>query len=198
MNEQKNISGIILAGGKSSRMGTDKGFVLFNQKPFIQHIIDCLQPLVNEIIIVADNPEYDVFGVKRVADKIKNSGPLAGVYTGLHHIKNNEALVLSCDVPLVNKSLLKILIDEEKENYEVVQLESEGKNMPLIAWYQKKCESHFLKCLEKGERRMNRAIHQLKIKTVTVDASFEKFTKNINTPEDLKTIKEETPIFKGN
>ena len=71
MSNKNNITGIILAGGKSSRMGSDKGFVIYNDKPFIQHIIDTLQPLVDEIIIVSNNPDYDVFKLKRVNDIIE-------------------------------------------------------------------------------------------------------------------------------
>ena len=83
MKNKKNITGIILAGGKSSRMGTDKGFVMYKNKAFIQHIIEAIHPLVDEIIIVSNNPDYDVFKLKRVNDIIENAGPLAGVYTGL-------------------------------------------------------------------------------------------------------------------
>jgi len=186
INPSKNRSGIILAGGKSSRMGTDKGFILLNNKPFIQHIIDCLQPLVDEIIIISNNAAYDVFGKKRVADKIINSGPLAGVYTGLFYSKTQNNIVLSCDVPFVNQQLLSVLLQEEKKKYDIVQLQSEGKNMPLIALYQKKCAPHFLKLLNSGEKRMNTAINQLNTKTITINATLEKFAKNINTPEDLK------------
>lgn len=65
MVDKKNITGIILAGGKSSRMGTDKGFLLLNNKPFVQYSIDALKPFVSEIMIVSDNPDYDIFGLKR-------------------------------------------------------------------------------------------------------------------------------------
>ena len=73
MIDKKNITGIILSGGKSTRMGTDKGFLLLNKKPFTQYSIDALQPLVSEILIVSDNPDYDVFGLKRIKDITKNN-----------------------------------------------------------------------------------------------------------------------------
>ncbi|MDB4121430.1 NTP transferase domain-containing protein [bacterium] len=68
MIDRKDITGIILAGGKSSRMKTDKGFLLLNNKPFVQYSIDALKPFVSEIIIVTDDSKYDTLGLKRVND----------------------------------------------------------------------------------------------------------------------------------
>ena len=135
MSNKNNITGIILAGGKSSRMGSDKGFVIYNDKPFIQHIIDALQPLVDEIIIVSNNPDYDAFKLKRVNDIIENAGPIAGLYSGLHHSNTVMNLVLSCDIPLINKDVLEQLISQKSEEIDVIQIESQGKTMPLIALY---------------------------------------------------------------
>ena len=83
MITNNNITGIILAGGKSSRMGTDKAFLKWNNKLFIESIIDALDPLVSEIIIVSNDEKYDSFKTKRIKDVIENAGPLAGIYSGL-------------------------------------------------------------------------------------------------------------------
>jgi len=191
MAYKNNITGIILAGGKSTRMGTDKGFVKFNNKTFIQHIIDTLQPLVNEIIIVSNNPNYDVFKLKRVDDIIENSGPIAGLYTGLHHSNTEYNLVLSCDTPLINQEIFKQLISHTNKDIEVIQIESEGKTMPLIALYHKKCENTCLKLLKSGERRLRFLIKQLKSKTIVLDATLGKYTANINSQSDLKNLNNE-------
>ena len=188
MNKERNITGIILAGGKSSRMGTDKGFVIYKNKAFIQHIIEAINPLVDDIIIVSNNPDYDVFRLNRINDLIENAGPLAGVYTGLHFTTTENNLVVSCDVPLINSETLSLLIDEIDEESDVVQLESQGKTMPLIATYKKQCATTFYSLLNEGERRLRVALNQLKVKTIPLDKDHEKFTKNINTPNNLKEI----------
>jgi len=199
MKTKNHITGIILAGGKSSRMGTDKGFVLYKNKPFVQHIIEAIKPLVDEIIIVSNHPEYDIFvlrlrsengffKMKRVDDLIENAGPLAGVYTGLHESETENNLVISCDVPLINSETLRLLIDGVDDNNEVVQLESQGKSMPLIAMYKKQSASVFYTLLNKGERRLGVAINHLKVKTITLDKNQEIFTTNINTPIDLSEV----------
>jgi molybdenum cofactor guanylyltransferase len=188
MNDKKHITGIILAGGKSSRIGSDKGFLLLNSKPFIQHIIEAMLPLVNEIIIVSNNTDYDVFKLKRVNDLIENSGPLAGLYTGLNYSNTKNNLVLSCDVPLINTETLRNLTELKEENTDIIQLQSKGKTMPLIAMYKKHCESNFSELLQQGERRLRFAVNQCKVKTIVLSTALENFTTNINTLNDLNEI----------
>lgn len=191
MIDKKNITGIILSGGKSRRMGTDKGFLSFNGKLFTQASIDALKPLVSEIIIVSNNADYDVFGLKRIEDIIENSGPLAGIYSGLNHSKTEYIIALSCDIPLISSGILKKLIEVIDEVSEVIQIESNGKSMPLIALYKKSCKDVFYKLLQKGERRLQFAVNQCRVKNITLDTESAILTMNINTPEELKVIKNE-------
>ena len=188
MKEYKNITGIILAGGKSTRMGTDKGFVSFKNKTFIEHIITAIQPLVDEVIIISNQEDYDQFGLKRYDDLIKNAGPLAGIYTGLHYSKTENNLVISCDVPLINTEVLQKLIEQTNDTSEVVQLQSNGKNMPLIASYKKKCETIFLEELKLDQRKVQEALKKCKVQTVQIDSVLEKHTTNINTKKDLEFL----------
>ncbi|MGA1226004.1 MAG: molybdenum cofactor guanylyltransferase [Tamlana sp.] len=186
----ENITGIILAGGKSSRMGTDKGFLTLKGKPFIQHSIDALKPFTSDIIIVSNNSDYDVFGLKRIEDIIENEGPLAGIYSGLKHTKTDYNLILSCDIPLINSNILQKLIDAINDDSEVIQIESNGKTMPLIALYKKQCEQTFLEFLNKNERRLQLAISKCRMKNVVLNDEDTFFTKNINTPEQLKQVED--------
>lgn len=188
MKENKNITGIILAGGKSSRMGTDKGFVFYNNKTFIEHIITAIQPLVDEIIIISNHENYDQLGLKRYDDLIKNAGPLAGIYTGLHHSKTENNLVVSCDVPLINTEVLSKLIEKINDSSEIIQLQSNGKNMPLIAIYRKSCEAIFLEELKLDQRKVQEALKKCKVQTVVIDSVLEKHTTNINTKKDLELL----------
>ncbi|WP_158849357.1 molybdenum cofactor guanylyltransferase [Algibacter sp. L1A34] len=189
MIDKKNISGIILAGGKSSRMGTDKGFLMLNDKSFIQHSIDALKPLVSKIIIVSNNTDYDVFGLKRIDDIIENTGPLAGIYSGLKASKTEYNLVLSCDIPLINANILNRLILGIDKTSEVIQIESKGQKMPLIALYNKSCETTFINLLNKGERKLQFAINQCKVKSVSIEDNENQFTTNVNTKDELKQLK---------
>ena len=190
MIEQKDITGIILAGGKSTRMGSDKGFLKLNGVSFMEYSITAMKPLVSEIIIVSNNPDYDIFNLKRVEDVIKEPGPLAGIYTGLKTSKTEFNLVLSCDVPLITKEILEMLIEAQDRQSDIIQIVSQGKSMPLIALYKKCCETQFYKLLKNNERRLQVAVNQCKVKNITLSSQTELFTKNINTPEDLKIIED--------
>jgi len=188
MIDKKNITGIILAGGKSSRMGTDKGFLMLNDKLFIQHSIDALKPLVSEILIVSNDKAYDVFNLKRIEDYIENAGPLAGIYSGLKTTKTMYNLVLSCDIPLIKTRVLNQLILGVEDTSEVIQIESNGRTMPLIALYKKSCTSNFKQLLDQGERKLQVAVNQCKIKTITLEDHEAKFTTNVNTKNELKQL----------
>ena len=188
MKKSRNITAIILAGGKSSRMGTDKGFVSYKNKPFVQRIIEVIRPLVNEIIIISNNPNYDIFGIKRFNDLVENAGPLAGIQTGLYESETENNLVISCDVPLISSEVIEKLIEQISEDVDIIQLQSKGREMPLIAIYKKQCEHIILKELNRGERRVREVLKQCSVKTIILEKELEIFTTNINTPTDLKNV----------
>lgn len=190
MIEKKNITGIILAGGKSSRMGTDKGLLKLNKKPFVQHSIDALKPLVSEILIVSDNSDYDEFGYKRVEDIIKSAGPVSGIYSGLEASKTKYNLMLSCDIPMINTEVLQKLIDATDDTSDIIQAESNGKTMPLIALYKKHIKDTFKNFLEQDERRLRVVIKACNYKNVVLDEAYQSTTLNVNTKEELKQIED--------
>lgn len=188
MIEKKNITGIILAGGKSSRMGTDKGFLRLNNKPFVQYSIEALQPLVSEILIVSDNPKYDTFGLKRITDITKDAGPVAGIYSGLEASKTEVNLILSCDIPLITSEVLQKLIEAVDDASDIIQAESNGKTMPLIALYKRSVKDRFKSFLKQDERRLRIAIKGCIYKNVVLDEAFQNATLNVNTKEEFKHI----------
>ncbi|MGC1205970.1 MAG: molybdenum cofactor guanylyltransferase [Flavobacteriaceae bacterium] len=189
MIQKKNITGIILAGGKSSRMATDKGFLLLNGKPFVQYSIDALKPLVSEIMIVSDNQDYDIFGLKRINDITKNAGPVAGIYSGLEASSNEYNLILSCDIPLISSEILQQLIDNIDNESQIIQVESQGKSMPLIALYKKELASTFDTFLKNEERRLRIVIKSCKSKNIILEKEHEFSTMNVNTQNELKALK---------
>ncbi len=188
MTHKKNITGIILAGGKSSRMGTDKGFLELNNKPFARYSIEALQPLVSKILIVSDDAKYDTFGLKRITDCTKNAGPVAGIYSGLEASKTEWNLILSCDIPLITSHVLQKLIIAVDDASDIIQAESNGKTMPLIALYKRSVKTKFLELLQNDERRLRIVVNQCSFKNVALDKVNIDATMNINTKEDFKHI----------
>ncbi|WP_346883395.1 molybdenum cofactor guanylyltransferase [uncultured Algibacter sp.] len=190
MKNKNNITGIILAGGKSSRMGTDKGFLILNNKPFIQYSIDALKPLVDDILIVSDNSDYDIFGLKRVNDITKDAGPVSGIHSGLKASKTELNMVLSCDIPLINSKILQKLIDNIDTVSQIIQVESHGKSMPLIAIYRKGVINTFNAFLKNDERRLRIAIKSCLSKNIQLEKEHEICTMNVNTINELKAAKD--------
>jgi len=187
--DKKNITGIILAGGKSTRMGRDKGFMLWKDKPFVQHSIDALSPLVNDIIIVSDRTEYDIFGFKRIPDNIVEAGPLSGLYSGLMESNTELNLILSCDVPLISSTVLEKVVAAYDTGVAAVVCAADDRIMPLVALYHKNCYQVCKSLLDYGERRMMRLLDKLpSTRFVLLEENEAKNVININSPEDLNKI----------
>ena len=182
------LNAFILAGGKSSRMGVDKGLVHLAGKPMIQYIIDTLESLKLPIQIISNNAEYKSFGYPVFKDLISDKGPIGGIYTALSVSDSEINLILSCDTPFVNTDLIKSLI-EESENQSVTISEFEGWQHPLIGLYSKSGIKTFQSQIEKNELKLSKANDLLNVKVVPMD-NFSGITahafENINTIEELK------------
>ena len=131
-NDENIKSCIILCGGKSSRMGRDKGSMIIQDKPMIKHILSTLNHQINEVIIVLNEQEridkYSEFidshdyayTITFVEDKIKNKGPLPGIMTGLSYISGDYALILPCDSPYVTEKYINTIFREIDEDYQAI------------------------------------------------------------------------------
>lgn len=182
-----NVGAIILAGGKSSRMGTDKGLLSLNGKPMIALVMDTLKPITDDIIIISNNVAYEVFGVPVYEDLIKDAGPLAGIYTGLKHSKYAKNIVVSCDVPFVSEKLLHYLINSCKD-YDVTIPIKNNRTHQVIGIYDKKCVSIFKNELYNNQLKMKVALEKINLNIVDANQFDEKEFTNINTSVELKNI----------
>jgi len=191
MIEKENITGIILSGGKSSRMGSDKAMLKLNGLTFIECIINAMKPIVSKIMIVSDFDNHNYFGCQKVEDSLKDAGPLSGLYSGLKNSTTQFNLVLSCDIPLIKIEVLRKLVESDYQNFDVTQIQSDKKSMPLIAIYKKDCMTKCLELLEQNERRLRVAVAQFKTKSIDIDSSLNQYVKNVNTKEDLIALNHE-------
>lgn len=185
-----SITAILLAGGKSQRMGTDKGLLELNGKTFIQHICDALQPIVGDsILIISANKAYDALGFSRVEDIIENKGPVGGLFTGLQASKTRLNLVLSVDVPLVSTELLEWLVKNHDDRFWVTQTKFAEKTSPLIAVYDRQMGNVFEEHLTVDQLKLRKVIEQVKHQTVVVPEKWSQQLQNINTQEEYQKIK---------
>ncbi len=166
-------------------MGEDKGLMLFDDKPMIQHVIDVVTPIVNEVIIIANDNKYNAFGHPVYEDIYKDKGPLAGIYTGLFYSNSEMNIVLSCDVPYVNSELISFLMDQNK-NYEITIPKKNGNTHQLIGVFSKSCTEEFKKSLENNELKVLTAFEKLNLNVVDADQFDKKLFNNVNTKDDIE------------
>ncbi len=181
-----SITGIVLAGGKSSRMGTDKGIIDLNGKRIVQHVLDALAPVVDKILIIANNNHYNNFGYPVYRDIIKDSGPLGGIYTGLVNSNTEKNIVLSCDIPFITTQMINYIVAQSGE-YEITIPMHDGKQEPLCGTYSKKCASRFKKLLENKIWKMHEVLTLFATQQLGISSTngVEQNFVNINTPQDL-------------
>ncbi|MBI2272058.1 MAG: molybdenum cofactor guanylyltransferase [Bacteroidetes bacterium] len=190
---KKDITGIILAGGKSSRMGSDKGMIQLNGKRFIEHILEALIPNVSDIIIIANNDNYNNLGYKVYEDIIKDRGPLGGIYTGLRNSKTENNIIVSCDIPFINSGLIKHIIKNMGRTDISVPV-FEGNTEPLCAVYTKEITGKIKDLIINNELKIHNVLKHFITTEVHITNKLDFYNKrllaNINTPEELKTSKE--------
>lgn len=115
-----NTCGVILAGGKSSRMGTDKALLKLDNKTVIEHIIAEFSKITEDIIIVTNKPiHYQFLKLPIVSDRYQEKGPLGGLETALYHGLADNYLISACDTPFINHYVYQKLLDE-LNNYDAV------------------------------------------------------------------------------
>lgn len=183
-SDDDHITGIILAGGKSRRMGRDKGMIMLNGVRMIEHVITAMQPTVSSILIVANDDRYEELGFTVVKDLVHQCGPLGGIYTGLRHSNTNLNIVVSCDIPFVSKRLLHELA-VAPDDCDIVVPVHNGIFEPLCARYRKSCVEKMALLLEGGVLRMNTVLKNFQLRTIDTESNVHQFT-NINTPDELK------------
>ncbi|MBK7130765.1 MAG: molybdenum cofactor guanylyltransferase [Crocinitomicaceae bacterium] len=176
---------ILLAGGKSSRMGQDKGLMNLDNKPMISHVLEQAQKISDHILLVANDDAYSQFGYPVFKDDYHELGPMAGIYTGLRNSGYEYNLVLSCDIPFIHQGVLEFLVESCQGN-DITVAEFQGKLHPLTAVYRKSCLDVLKKNIEQHKLKLVSVFDELKVRCVDMaDFSPENF-RNINSLDDLK------------
>jgi len=181
---RKNATAIILAGGKSSRMGgEDKSLLPVRGIPLIQHIVNQLNQYFDEIIIGAnDTVKYDFLGFRIVPDIEKGKGPLMGIYSCLKSSESEVNFVTGCDIPVMNIDLILSMLKISEGFDIVIPLKSKSEYEPLYAVYRKSVIEKAEHILRNGGRKIVELLGVSKVKVVELTDTFCYF--NINTRDD--------------
>ena len=192
------MNGIILAGGKSRRMGFNKAFIDIGGKPIIQRTVNLFKELFDEIIVVANDPlGYEELNVLIVSDIFKSAGSLGGIYTGLFHSSSEYNFVAACDMPFLNKEAISRVI-KSSDGWSATAPYIMERYHPLHAVYSKKCIKPIEELIKIKELRIKNLFQKIKVKRLEekdwlsneqVLSSLD----NINTKEDLHRIVKSPP-----
>ncbi|MBU3556932.1 molybdenum cofactor guanylyltransferase [Polynucleobacter sp. Ross1-W9] len=194
----KDITGLILAGGRAQRMGgIDKGLIPFHDKPLIESAIAKLKPQVQTIVINANRniTKYAGYGYPVIMDETPDfSGPLAGFSVGLKACKTPYLLTSPCDSPLLPNNLAEQLSAEMgRGNFQLVYAsskEADGKvwAQPVFCLMRANLQDSLENFLLKGDLKIDRWFKELRSSTVIFDNP--QVFANVNTPEELKSLEE--------
>ena len=159
-----DITAIILSGGKSLRMGTNKSFLKIGYKTVIERMRDLLQSMFNNVILITNEPaDYKFLDLPIYEDVFKHRGPLAGIHSGLKNSKTNINFIISCDLPLMTKEMIHFLIDY-KTNKLITVAKADGFIQQLAGRYSQECLSPAEKILKEVVNNENRNVIQKKRK----------------------------------
>lgn len=188
------ISGVIQAGGKSTRMGRNKAVLEIGGKRLIDRLVDGLQQIFPEVIIVANTPElYDYLGVRVVPDVTPDKGSLGGIYTATAVAGYPLAFVMACDMPFFNPGLIRYLTTLTEGWDAVVPYTDDWE--PLHALYAKTCLPQMEHLIHSGTLKISRFFPHVRVRRVDreelhpydpLGISFF----NVNTPEEFARAEE--------
>jgi molybdopterin-guanine dinucleotide biosynthesis protein A len=189
------IAGVIMAGGASSRFGSNKALALLARKPVIQHVADILAAVFPACLLSTNTPEaYTFLGLPTVADIFPGAGPLGGIHAALKYIAVPHAFIAGCDMPLLAPALLCYLCTlAEQDDWDVVLPWPASGPEPLCAVYSRSALPVIEKNLQQGNRKVSDTLKELRLRRVeetellTVIDNLNTFH-NINRPEDLADI----------
>ncbi|MBW6492504.1 MAG: molybdenum cofactor guanylyltransferase [Lentimicrobium sp.] len=188
MTNQEKITGIILAGGNSSRMGSDKALILFKGRRLIEYGIGILKEFCNNILISTHNDALGEFGFQLVSDNFTDIGPLAGLEAGLRKSETRINIIAPCDTPFLSCSMLKKLIDNSEKYDATIPAHKNGKIEPLIGYYSRDILPVILNQIEKGDYKIQNLLKQ--INTSYLPFEDESMFMNLNSPVDIEKSKQ--------
>ena len=185
------ITGVIQAGGKSTRMGVEpKALIELGGRRIVERVVAAIAPVVDDVLVVTNTPErYAFLGLPMVGDVFPDHGSLGGIYSGLKAANGDVAFTVACDMPFLRADVARLVVERAGEGDVVIprvgdQLET------LHASYAKRCLPHMEERLRAGRLRIVgffEAVRVVEIPEATVQRLADPAVvfMNVNTPDEL-------------
>jgi molybdopterin-guanine dinucleotide biosynthesis protein A len=188
------MTGIILAGGRSKRMGENKAFIDAVGIPLFERVYRVFKEIFSEIIIVANDARpFKRYEARLQKDVILNKGALGGLYTGLLHSSSYHTFCSACDMPLLNPLLIKYMT-KEKDEYDVIVPKTPDGLHPLHAIYSKQCLIPIKQLLNRDDLKIVNFFQQVRVRYIE-EMEIREFDPhmmsiiNVNTDEEMEAVR---------
>jgi molybdopterin-guanine dinucleotide biosynthesis protein A len=188
-----HITGVILAGGSSKRYGQNKAFLKIGSVRLIDSILQEMKTIFKRVILITnEKKKYEYLEVPMVEDLVKGLGPLGGIYTGLLSMPDQAGFFVACDMPRINRQLVRYMVDI-KGNHRAVVPSVADKIEPLHAIYSQSCLKPIRRLIDSKRRQVRLFYDSIPVRYVKED-EIRKFCcpskafLNINTPDEFAKI----------
>jgi molybdopterin-guanine dinucleotide biosynthesis protein A len=188
-----DVTGVIMAGGRSSRMGQDKARLEVEGTTFFARVAAVFRELFPQVLIAGERPDLAGPDLPYLPDRYPGSA-LGGLYTGLAAAETPFIFVAPCDMPFPSADLIRLILDQ-RAGYDVVVPRTPAGLEPLFAIYSKNCLTPMRDMLERGHYRIYDFFPQMRVRELAdseLPAGWERALRNVNTPEEYQRIKEES------
>jgi molybdopterin-guanine dinucleotide biosynthesis protein A len=190
MNHSRSaLNGLVLAGGKSTRMGEDKGILQWYGKEQRYYVADMLATFCEEVFISCRSEQTNAIdkNYKVIEDEFEDTGPLGAIVSALHHVNNCAWLVIACDLPLLNEKTIHYLIQNREENVIATTFSTDdGLPEPLITIWEPAALPLLEAALSEGKYSPQKVLMKAKIKIIqTPDPNT---LLNVNTPAEKEKV----------
>ena len=187
------ITGVILAGGSSKRYGLNKAFLEICGMQLIDMVVEEMKNIFKRLILVTNEKrDYEHLGIPIVEDLVKGLGPIGGIYTGLMSISDQAGFFVACDMPFINRQLIRYMVDIKDNHAAVVPLVA-NETEPLHAIYAKSCLGPIRNLIDSRRYQVRLFYDQISVRYIKED-EIRKFCSpsraflNINTPDEFAKI----------
>lgn len=190
----QDVTGVILAGGRSSRMGRDKAILEVDGVPLFERVLSAMTPFFSRLLIAGDRPDLARPGIPFVPDRYPGSA-LGGLHGALAAAETPWIFVAACDMPYPDPALIRLIL-QARHGYDVIVPRTSTGLEPLFALYGKGCLAPMEAMLSEGRYRIYDFYDEVRVRILTEEdlpAGAERAFVNINTPTDYGRATERKP-----
>ncbi len=182
-------TGVVLTGGKSSRMGRDKALIEVDGRTMLRRAVDLLAPVTSEVLVIGDPMKHGTAQAVVIADDVPGQGPLGGLVTALRHARHDRLIVLGCDLPGLTDRFIRHIQLALTAGADAVVPEHDGAIEPLAACYHGRCLAVFEERMARGLLSMHGALDRVRAVHAPVTPGADGWPadlfRNVNAPGDL-------------